>query len=290
MKAYSESQNEIRIINLNGKVIPASGPVFDIENRSFRYGDGMFETIRMIKGRMPLFSLHFKRLLFGCNLLKLRLPAYWEEETLAKEISELAVQAEISDNARIRLTIFRQSGGFYTPLSNKAEYLIEVSHVKKQDFAIAAQGIVVDLFTDIEKPTTQFSAIKTNNALIYVLAAIHKHEHGLDDCLLINNKSRVIESIDSNLFIVTGGEIHTPPTAEGCVAGVMRDFVISIIREQNIPFRESALSLEELFNADEMFLTNSIQGIKWVSHYKVKQYDNYLSSKLASLINNNLMH
>lgn len=290
MSANQKPQSEERLINFNGTIILASGPLLDIENRSFRYGDGMFETVRMIDGRLPLFPLHYKRLRFGCDLLKLKLPSGWNEKTLAQEITAVAKENGLEKNGRIRLTIYRRTGGYYLPVTNEADYVIEVSPVKKDDFGLNQAGLKVDLFTDIEKPTTQFSQIKTNNSLIYVLAALHKQENDLDDCLLINYKSRVIESIDSNLFVVINGEVHTPPASEGCVAGVMREYVIGLVKEMGRPVKESALSLEELFSAEEMFLTNSIQGIKWISQYKIRQYGNKISSDISSLLNEKLMN
>lgn len=290
MSANQKPQNEDRLINFNGKLISGSGPLLEIENRSFRYGDGMFETVRMVNSHMPLFPLHYKRLRFGCDLLKLKLPSNWNEKSLAKEITKVVKENGLEKNARIRLTIYRRTGGYYLPVTNEADYIIEVSAVKKEDFGFNQNGLKVDLFTDIEKPTTQFSEIKTNNALIYVLAALHKQENDLDDCLLINNRSRVIESIDSNLFVLLHDEVHTPPTTEGCVAGVMREYVIEMIKEEDIPFKESALSLEELFGADEMFLTNSIQGIKWISQYKIRHYGHQLSQKLSQMLDSRLMN
>lgn len=279
-----------KLINLNGNILPADQPVFTADNRAFRYGDGLFESIRMIGGEMPLFNLHFPRLSHGCELLKFKLQKEMTPEFFRDEILKLTEAQEISDNARIRLTIFRTAGGYYMPKSSAAEFLVEAESMDDEGFPMNEKGYVVDLFTDIEKPTTQFSTFKTGNALIYVLAAIHRQEHNLDDCLLINNKSRVIESIDSNLFIVRANEVHTPPVAEGCVSGVMREYIIRLLEKENIPLRETPLTLEELFNAEEMFLTNAIHGIRWIGQYKIKEYENFLSGKLSQLLNSDLLN
>jgi branched-chain amino acid aminotransferase len=268
-----------QLINLNGQLFPSKEPIFGADNRAFRYGDALFETIRMIGGKLPLLHLHLPRLVRGCELLRLKMDKSFNADFFQQQINLLAEARGISE-ARIRLTLFRTAGGYYLPASSQTEYLIEIEKVEGQGFEYNEKGLSVDLFTEIEKPATQFSTFKTANALVYVLAAMHKKDRELDDCLLINSKSRVIESIDSNLFLVEKGELHTPPVAEGCVAGVMREHLISLAEKEGIAWHEMPLTLEELFSAEEMFLSNAINGIRWVEHYKSKQYSNDLSARL----------
>ena len=234
---------------------------------------------------MPLYDLHYPRMMYGCNLLKLELDRKWDKDYFLAEIIKTVEAKGLKDNCRVRLSLYRTAGGYYLPHSNKAEYLIEVRPLNETGFEFNEKGFNVDIYTEIEKPVSKFSTFKTCNALIYVLAAIHRQQKGLDDCLLLNWKSRVIESIDSNIFAVKDGEVKTPPLAEGCVGGVMRESVMQMMEKNSIGCTETPFTLEDLFEADELFLTNAIHGIKWVGNYKSKKFENKVSKELSISLN-----
>ena len=277
------------LINYNGSLISANVPVFAVDNRAFRYGDGLFESIRIIDGAMPLFHLHYPRLVHACEMLKLQLDTKFNATYFKTQIMKIAKAKGLEQNSRARLSIFRTAGGYYLPKSNKAEFIIEIRPLTENGFELNQRGFKIDLYADMEKPVSKLSSFKTCNALIYVLASLYRKEHGLDDCMLINWKSRIIESIDSNIFIVKNGVVHTPPLAEGCVAGVMRDYVLHLLEKLNIEFSETPLSLEEIFTADEMFLTNAIHGLKWVGEYKSKKYEVKMAKTLSEALNKDLL-
>ena len=277
------------LINFNGKHISANAPVFAVDNRAFRYGDGLFESIRIINGTLPLFHLHYPRLMHACEMLRLQLDKKFTASYIESQILKIPKVKQLDNNARARLSIFRTAGGYYLPKSSVAEFVIEIRPLTETGFELNSTGFKIDLYADVEKPVSKLSSFKTCNALIYVLASLHRQEHGLDDCMLINWKSRIVESIDSNIFIVKNGVVHTPPVAEGCVAGVMRDYVQQLMTKLNIEHTESPLSLEEVFTADEMFLTNAIHGLKWVGEYKSKRYELELARLLSSSLNKELL-
>ena len=218
----------------------------------------------------------------------MKLKKEWTAEFLESQILALCEAKKISDNARVRLTFYRSKGGYYDPTTNAAEYTIEADALKEKGYPLNADGLTIDLFGEMEKPANLFSTYKTNNSLIYVLASIYKKAHELDDCLLLNSKSRIIETIDSNLFLVKGGEIFTPPTTEGCVAGVMRAHLLAVMESNGIKYSKTPLSLEDLFTGEELFLTNTISGVHWVSRYKVKEYSLGIAKILSDHINGNL--
>jgi len=286
----TQKKDTENLINYNGTLTSANAPVFAVDNRAFRYGDGLFESIRIINGAMPLFHYHYPRLVHACEMLKLQLDKKFNATYFKTQILKVAKAKGLEENSRARLSIFRTAGGYYLPKSSKAEYIIEIRPLTEQGFELNHRGFKIDLYAEVEKPVSKLSSFKTCNALIYVLAALHRKEQGLDDCMLVNWKSRIIESIDSNIFIVKNGIVHTPPLAEGCVAGVMRDYVLHLLEKLNIEFIESPLSLEEVFTADEMFLTNAIHGVKWVGEYKSKKYDLKLAATLSEAMNKDLLN
>jgi branched-subunit amino acid aminotransferase/4-amino-4-deoxychorismate lyase len=277
------------LINYNGELVSANVPVFAVDNRAFRYGDGLFESIRIIDGEMPLYDLHYPRLVHACEMLKLELDKKFNATYFKKEILKIAKTKGLTKNSRARLSIFRTAGGYYLPKSSRAEFIIEIRPLTEKGFELNDKGFKIDLYADVEKPISKLSSFKTCNALIYVLAALHRQENNLDDCMLINLKSRIVESIDSNIFIVKDGIVHTPPLVEGCVAGVMRDYVLQLMAKLNIEFVESPLTLEEVFTSDEMFLTNAIHGIKWVGEYKSKRFELKMAKTLSDALNKELL-
>ncbi|RZL48889.1 MAG: hypothetical protein EOO93_24325, partial [Pedobacter sp.] len=200
-----------------------------------------------------------------------------------------AKHEKIENNGRLRFSFFRKAGGFYTPETNDAEFIIEGWESTNEGFQLNANGLTVDIYTEIEKHPNILSLYKTSNAQIYVMAAIYKKAHNLDDCLLVNSRNRIIESIDSNLFLVKDNTLFTPPLNEGCVAGTMREFLLHIANKQKIVVHENPLTIEDLLLADEAFLTNALYGIRWINTCKSKTYTNKITGDLSEILNHELI-
>jgi branched-chain amino acid aminotransferase len=272
----------------NNKCYPVDEPIFKVNNRSFRYGDGLFETIRLIKGKLHLFDYHIERILNGAEFLKLEFPKNWNEAFFKKKVNELLEKNQEFENGKIRLSIFRADGGTYAPKSSKANLLIEYEPLNSDSFILNKKGLKMEVFSEMEKTSNPFSNFKSSNALIYVLASIYRKEEGLDDCFIVNSQNRIIEGISSNLFIVKDGSLITPPLSEGCVAGVMRSYLLNLLEQKDIEYRMAPIQLEDLFQAQEIFLTDSIKGIRWVGSYKVKRYNLSLAEQLNQYLNEEL--
>jgi branched-chain amino acid aminotransferase len=117
------------------------------------------------------------------------------------------------------------------------------------------------------------------------MASLYARSKGLDDCLLQNYKLGIIEATSSNLFIVSNGVLYTPSLEDGCVGGIMRMQVINIALENQIKVYECNLNPQNLLAADEIFLTNAINGIQWVGSYRTKRYFNEMSRRMIGLLN-----
>ena len=120
---------------------------------------------------------------------------------------------------------------------------------------------------------------------MYVMAGISKQSMKLDECFILNETGNIIESISSNVFAVKNGTLYTPPLSEGCIAGVMRKQIIHLATENKILTFESPLTTYTLMNADEIFLTNSVQGVQWIGQFRDKFYTN----KMAQFFNDKLI-
>ncbi len=248
-------------VNLNGSVINTDITLFSSENRAFRYGDGLFESIRVFDGKMPFFDLHWHRLSMGFELLKYELPAFFSPNFFENEIQKLT---QGHGNWRIRLTVWRGGAGLYTPESNIPEFLIEATPLPSAVFELNENGLNIGLFDQALLHHQPLSILKTTSALPYVLASIFKKENQLDDCLMPNTAGRPVCGSSSNFFWVKDDELSTPPLTEGCIAGTMRGAVLALAGQLGIMVSETPITMDELKVANEIFLTNAIQGIRWV--------------------------
>lgn len=272
-------------INFNGKINPADEPLFTANNRSFRYGDALFETIRITNEKIPFIEKHIERLMNGMKFLKMEIPSAYSANYFNQQIVELAKINNIPKEARVRLTVFRNNGGYYTPLTNEVSFLIEVENINETGYLLNKEGYKIDVFQDLKKYQNSLASLKSANALIYVLAGIFKEQNQLDECIILNHQGNVAEAISSNVFAVKNGVLYTPPLSEACINGIMRQEIINIAKENRIAVYENPIALNVLLNADELFLTNAINGIRWVGTYKAKKYTNTTSALLVQLLN-----
>ena len=262
----------------NGEILNTGKPIFNINNRSFRYGDGCFETIKMLNDDIALSHYHFERLFSSLNTLKLKSASYFTHSYLDEQIKNLAKKNNHSRLARIRLTVFRIDDD----KDHSLNYIIQSWQLDEEVLKFNEAGLITGLYKDAKKTCDNFSHIKSNNYLPYVMAAIWAKENNLDDAFLLNNFNRVADASIANIFIVKDGKIKTPVLSEGCIAGVMRRHLIKCIKEENIPFEETEIETEELLEAHEIFLTNAIRGIRWVKQFEKSNYNNELAKYLHS--------
>jgi branched-chain amino acid aminotransferase len=270
--------------NYNGQLFSPDTKVFGTSNRAFRYGDGLFETLRMIDGNLMYFKFHMERLFKGMNTLKLHYHKSFDSDFIASEIFALARANKIYKNSRIRFSVFREDGGWYTPERNTFQYLIEIQGLEESSY-VAEKGLIVDVYTDLRKDYTSISSLKTINALPYVLAGVYRKENQLDECVLLNQHNNIVESISSNIFLIKENKIYTPAITEGCIDGVMRKVVIDIIKKKKLQLLETKLPVELLEHSDEIFLTNTIKGIQSVVGIGNKRYFSKLSKELLAELN-----
>ena len=272
-------------INFNGTIVPAEQAVMTVANRGFRYGDGLFESMRWMKGELKFAELHSDRIKRGMKTLKLDGYSHIDTWFLRENIAELIRRNKTGLNARVRLSIFRDSGGLYNPESNKMGYAIEVSKIQESEYTSNNRGLIVDLFQDVPKPINILSNLKTSNSLIFVLAGVFKNQHSLDEVLILNQNGFLCEAMSSNIFVVYNGEIYTPALTEGCISGVMRHVVMKLAKENNINIIEAQINPAVLDLAEEVFVTNASKGIQWVMGYNNKRYFNEISRFLLNKLN-----
>lgn len=272
-------------VNNNGNVLPNTGATIAAGNRSYLYGDGLFESIRIMNGSPINVVNHFNRLVEGSKAIKMRLPAFFTAAFFEEKIKELITGSGITEGGKCRISIDRASGGTYFPETNEVSYFIEVYPYDANHFELNSKGLEVDIYMDMKKQKNFLSNFKTKNGLMYVMAAIAAKEKNLDDLLLSNEKGGILESSNSNLFVVSNGVLYTPGLDEGCLAGTMRMQVINLAIQHGIKVYECAILPQNLLAADEIFLTNAIRGISWVGGYRTKRYFNVIARRIQSYLN-----
>ncbi len=272
-------------INNNGHVMPNEGGTIQSGNRSYLYGDGVFESIRIMDGKVLNLENHVSRLFEGAKALKMRIPAYLNLLYFEEKINELIQKSGIEKGGKIRLHLDRSPGGTYFPESNDANYFIEVYPYQYNSFELNSKGVEVDIYIDIKKTKNFLSNFKTKSCLTYVMAGIAAQEKKLDDVLITNDKGGILETSSCNLFVVSNGVLYTPGLDEGCLAGTMRMQIINLALKNGIKVYECNILPQNLLAADEIFLTNAIRGVNWVSGYRTKRYFNNMSRRMTALLN-----
>ena len=274
-----------QFINLNGSIISSDHQIFTVSNRGFRYGDGLFESMRYMNGELKFPDLHIDRVLKGMKILKLENGFHLDSWFLREKVDELARRNKIGPNARFRLTVFRDSGGLYSPDSNKMAYVLESQSMDESQYTFNNKGLIIDVYDELTKSVNILSNLKTCNSLIYVLAGIFKNQHKLDEVMILNQYGFLCESISSNVFVVYDRKLYTPSLNEGCIGGVMRQVVMRLAIENGIELIEAQVNPDILNEADEVFITNAAKGIQWVMGYNSKRYFNEMSKFLSEKLN-----
>lgn len=233
-----------------------------IENRAFLYGDGLFESVKVFNGKAFNLDAHLNRIFEGAKLLNLDLRM--RKKDMKNQIKLLLKVNKIQESVYLKIMIFRKEGGKYFPANNQASFLIISETDSQKQFKLNKNGIELGVFSAQLKPKNKLSNFKTISALQSILCANEARKKGKDDCLMLNSENNIIESANSNVFYVKEGVIYTPKLTDGCVDGTMRNLIMNL-KQLTYQIQETKVGLEQLFSADEVFLTNSIQGVRWVA-------------------------
>ena len=274
------------MININGTILEDSEAYLSVDNRGFAYGDAVFETIKV--NSKPLFwEAHYFRLMASMRILRMEIPMHFTPEFLESQIMDLVdTQSEKAKSYRVKLTVFRATGGYYTPTSNAVKFTIALTPLDSDIYNSHTDSCEIELFKDYFIAPNLLSTLKTNNKAINVVGSIFAKENNYDNCLLLNTNKNIIEALNGNVFLVKDNVIKTPPLADGCLKGIIRDQLIDMIsKSDNYDLIETSISPFELQKADEIFITNVIQGIKPVTKFRKKTYNTEAAKKFQNKLN-----
>lgn len=256
-------------------------------NRAFKYGDAIFETLKVVKGNILFLEDHYFRLMASMRVIRMEIPMQFTMEFLESEILKLIEASNlINSPVRVRMTVFRSAVGLYTPESNDVSYVIDVKRLDDEMYQLNNDSCVVDLFKDHYITPQLLSTLKTNNRVLNVIAGIFAKENDLDNCLLLNSNKQVVEAINGNVFLVKGTTIKTPPLTDGCIKGILRMQLLQLISKmEGYELQEASISPFELQKADEIFVTNVVKGITSITKYRKKEFETLVASTLTTLLN-----
>ena len=261
-------------INWNGKIVDKSRFYISPDNRSFRYGDGFFETMKIATGKILLANYHFTRLFSSLHILSFDVPALFTPDYFTAQIQNLLDKNHHSSLARVRLMIYRGDGGLYDAENLYPNFVIQSWPLSNAVNELNTNGFDIDIYREARKVYDTFSQIKSNNYLGYAMAALWAKKNKLNDCLLLNANNNICDSTIANIFIVNKNQIKTPAISEGCINGVSRLYLIESCKRDNINIIETAISVEDILDAGEVFLTNAVNGIRWVKQLGKQIYKN----------------
>lgn len=275
------------MINYNGKMIAQEDASLSIDNRGYHYGDSLFETLRVVHGKLMFWEDHYFRLMASMRILRMEIPMSFSPEFLEEEILSCVKENGLEDQSvRVKINVHRLPGGLYLPKQREIGYMISTSLLDTPFYISDEAAYEVELYKDHYVASGLLSTLKTNNRIVNVLGSIYAEENDYDNCLLLNEKKSVLEALNGNIFLVKGNSIKTPPLSDGCLNGIVRKNLISIIGKiDDFDLKEESISPFELQKADELFVTNSIVGIQSITKYRKKMYNFATANNLRAKLN-----
>ena len=276
------------MINFNGILQDSDTNLLD-QNRGFLYGDGVFETLKIVGGKILFFEDHYFRLMAAMRIVRMEIPMNFTLEYLEEQVLSLVEKNKIEQSARARITVYRNNGGFYLPTNNTVSFLIQTSAIENPVYSISEKEYEVDLYKDFYIPKQLLSTLKTTNKMIHVTGSIYAKENDLNNCILLNDSKNVVEALQGNLFMRMGNTLITPPISEGCLNGIMRKQILSFAKKETIlEVVEQVISPFDLQKADELFVTNVIRGIQPITKYRKKEFEQDTAKVLNTILKQHL--
>lgn len=273
----------------NGRLLKPESGIISANSRGLRFGDGLFETIKSINGHLSFADDHFARLWKGMQVLQFTIPKQFTPDHLEQDIQTLLKKNGHNKLARVRLTVFRGDGGLFDATDHKPSYLLQSWALPEETGNWNSNGLVLGIYTDVKKSCDILSNLKHNNFLPYAMAALHAKKEKWNDAILLNTMGGLCDTSIANIFLIKHEVIYTPALTEGCIAGVMRRNLVEKLTGAGYKLVEGKVSVDELLDADEVFLTNSIYNLRWVQSIGDKKYSNMQTQKIyTAFVSTNL--
>ncbi len=267
------------LISFNGSIIEEADASFGI-GRAMRFGDGLFESIRIISGVPQFWKEHMKRLAAGLEFLSINFDPLFFDELLV-DCHSLINRNEIAMGGILKIIVYRAGQGKYLPESNDLEYIIEAKSLGINQYILNKKGLKIDVCEGLRIHADHINQFKTLNALPYVRASLEAKDRKLDDIILLNDSNYVVEASSSNVWMLKKNCWYTPSLESGALNGIMRYRLKSIINQLGMSIKETTISPKDFKSAEELMLSNSISGVQWVGAFQKQRFFHKEISKIA---------
>jgi branched-chain amino acid aminotransferase len=250
------------VVYVNGQILPEDRASVSVFDHGFLYGEGIYETLRTYDRRPFLLGRHLERLRNSARLMALDVPC--SDDALARAIDETMAAHTALDEAYIRILVTRGVGELSYSLTACATptLVIIVKPLPPMPERVFTEGIRLAVVrVRRNHPDALNPMIKSNNLLNNALAMQEAYRRGADEALMLNQAGDLAECSQSNVFLVHGGEVATPPLSAGLLPGVTRAFVLEIAGDIRVPAAERRLTLDDLAGADEVFVTGTTREV-----------------------------
>ncbi len=220
-------------------------------NRSFLYGDGFFETFKLVDGKCERFNLHYLRLLKSLQILQMDWNPLWTQHFF-EELLFNESKAYTESILKVRLIIYRDSTGTYLPISNTANYYVKFEPYVADTRLVLKAGI----YPLVQKSCNFLSELKSTSCLTFVMAAQYMKAKGWDEIIILNQYGRICEALTSNIFLELNAIYITPPLSEGCIDGVNRkSFLLD-----NPSIVQKPIEVDDL-KTHRLYFSNAVRGM-----------------------------
>jgi branched-chain amino acid aminotransferase len=243
----------------NGQFVEEEKAVVSIFDRGFLYGDGLFETMRVVNGKPFRGAQHLERMVRGADFLKIKLP--FPPKGL-HQFAEQLVEKNGMPDCVLRVTLTRGVGERgYSPKGAESPSLVMALHPAPEPAAIeppACRLITASIRISADDPLAQF---KTCNKLPQIVARAEAEAKDADDALIVNTSGEVVETAGANLFWIYYDRVCTTPTGRGALPGITRAVVLEICQVLGLTTNKRVIKAESLRHSEGLFLTQSAQGV-----------------------------
>ena len=274
------------MVNFNGQIVDDNALYLNGKNRGLLYGDALFETLRVVNGKIIFWEDHYLSLMSSMRILRMEIPMSFTMEFLEEEILTVLPAGENNNSAGIRITVYRNKGAGYEPESNEVSYIIDPGFLANPYYILNENSYEVELFKDFTLSKNMLSNLKTTNRILNVVGSVYAKENGYNNCLLLNESKSVAGALNGNIFLVKDNVIKTPPIEDGCIKGIVRKKILDILNKiDTYECQEKSISPFELQQADELFITNSVMGIQPITKYRKKIFGNIVAKDILGKLN-----
>jgi len=257
------AHQEHMTIFLNGRFVPEAEAVVPVNDRGFMYGDGLFESVRVVNGRPFRLAQHLERMTRGADFLKIRSP--YAAKELQSFVEQLIETNEMSE-AVLRMTLTRGPGQRgYLPVTEAKPTVVMTLHAAPAAENPMPWSLITSSFRVLA--ADPLSSFKTLSKLTHVMARAEAAEQGADEALLINTNGEVAETASGNIFWIYNDQICTTPTGRGVLPGITRAVVLEICQALGLQTNKRVIKPEALRNSEGIFLTQSVFGIVPVASF-----------------------